>query len=69
MKTPATFVRPVRAIKRSLQQDGANHIRVRNRLGLMGFAVNRRAPTNIDKLLIGLPKNVLNELAHSLTQG
>jgi hypothetical protein len=61
--------RPVRAIKRSLQQDGANHIRVRNQLGRMGFTVNRRAPTNIDKLLIGLPKNMLNELAHSLTQG
>lgn len=68
MKTPATFVHPVRAIKKAVRGIGGGW-RVKKELEDHGFSVNRRAPTNIDKLLIGIPKNVLNELAHSLTQG
>lgn len=62
-----TIARPVRAIKRRLQEVGGTYIRVQNQLGLMGFTVHHRAPTNIDKLLTGLPKPVLNDLAHALS--
>lgn len=67
MKAHPIIVRPVRAIKRRLREVGGTYMRVHNQLGLMGFAVSHRAPTNIDKLLSSLPKPVLNHLAHTLS--
>jgi hypothetical protein len=61
------IVRPVRAIKRRLREVGGTYMRVHNQLGLMGFAVSHRCHTNIDSLLSGLPKPVLNDLAHALS--
>ena len=62
-----TIVKPVRCIKRYLTQVGGTYVRVQNELSAMGFTVHHRAPTNIDKLLTGLPKTVLNELAYRIS--
>ena len=61
-----TIIKPVRFIKRSLMHSGRTYIHIHIQLSALGFTVHKRAPTNIDALLTGLPKTVLDELANRI---